>query len=467
MKKARHTPFYGIAYRLMLLYETKAVQRKRAEKTGSSCYEQTAGRYIEILHPGQRVIEKQREYYADKLALALIVLICGGIFAAVLAALASSEQHLVKGQYLEREQYGGGTKEEMLSAGIDGWQEAVEVEVRERKYLPKEAEMEMEKAKKEIPARILGKNESLDEVREPLQLIRALPGYPFSIEWKSDRYEIMDSSGKLREEKIKEEGELVKLTALLRYEEYESSLEFYIRVLPRQLTQEERLREALYESLKENEEASRTEKYMLLPSQIEGKTVVWKEKKDRIAIQVFFLALLASVLVFFAKDTELRKEIQKRERQMLMDYPDIVSKLALLLGAGMTLKAAWEKICSDYQKSRKKAEKRYAYEEMLITCYEMQSGVSLASAFEHFGKRCKAAAYLKLGSLLSQNIRIGAKGMLQMLQAEASLAFEERKNTAKKLGEEAGTRLLIPMFLMLGIVMLLLVFPACLSFQIS
>ena len=43
-------------------------------------------------------------------------------------------------------------------------------------------------------------------------------------------------------------------------------------------------------------------------------------------------------------------------------------------------------------------------------------------------------------------------------------AFEQRKNLAKKLGEEAGTKLLLPLFLMLGVVMIMMVVPAFLAF---
>jgi len=43
-------------------------------------------------------------------------------------------------------------------------------------------------------------------------------------------------------------------------------------------------------------------------------------------------------------------------------------------------------------------------------------------------------------------------------------AFELRKNLAKKLGEEAGTKLLLPLFMMLGVVMVMIVVPAFLSF---
>ena len=44
-------------------------------------------------------------------------------------------------------------------------------------------------------------------------------------------------------------------------------------------------------------------------------------------------------------------------------------------------------------------------------------------------------------------------------------AFEERKNLAKKSGEEAGTKMLFPMMMMFGIIIVIIMVPAFLSLQ--
>jgi tight adherence protein C len=51
-----------------------------------------------------------------------------------------------------------------------------------------------------------------------------------------------------------------------------------------------------------------------------------------------------------------------------------------------------------------------------------------------------------------------------LLSKEAELAMEQRKNLAKRLGEEAGTKLLLPMMLMLSIIMVLIIVPALIKF---
>ena len=103
---------------------------------------------------------------------------------------------------------------------------------------------------------------------------------------------------------------------------------------------------------------------------------------------------------------------------------------------------------------------------MKVTLNEMQSGVTEAESYERFGRRCKVQEYVKFGALLSQNLRKGTKGLVQLLRIDALQAFEERKTRARRLGEEAGTKLLLPMFLMLSVVLVIVVVPAFLSMQI-
>ena len=63
-----------------------------------------------------------------------------------------------------------------------------------------------------------------------------------------------------------------------------------------------------------------------------------------------------------------------------------------------------------------------------------------------------------------QNLKKGNKELLSVMQQEAKASFEERRNTARKLGEEAETKLLLPMIVMLAITMLIIIIPAYYSF---
>ena len=119
----------------------------------------------------------------------------------------------------------------------------------------------------------------------------------------------------------------------------------------------------------------------------------------------------------------------------------------------------------DYEMAQKqgKQKERAAYEEMRRTYYQMQSGMAEGEAYQEFGRRCRLQPYLKLSGLLEQNRRSGTKNMRSILQAEMTDALEQRKNLARRLGEEAGTRLLMPLFLMLGIIMVMIMVPAMMT----
>ena len=72
--------------------------------------------------------------------------------------------------------------------------------------------------------------------------------------------------------------------------------------------------------------------------------------------------------------------------------------------------------------------------------------------------------YMRFSSLITQNLRKGAEGILVILEKEAYESMTERKQAALRAGEKAGTKLLFPMILMLGLVMSIIMVPAFMSF---
>lgn len=238
-----------------------------------------------------------------------------------------------------------------------------------------------------------------------------------------------------------------------------------MQVNPVIYTHREKLRRRLEELLRVQEEQTGTREAMLLPDSVDSRKIVWKEIVEDGSGYLFILALFAACMLYLGRERELERKLEQRKKQLLLDYPEVVNKLALYMGAGMTIRNAFARMGEDYRRQQKERF-RYVYEEILITCYELQSGRSEREAYDHFGKRCQVQAYRKLSTLLSQNIRKGSNDLLYMLRQEADQAFAERKNMARKLGEEAGTKLLLPMMMMLCIVMVIIMIPAYFSFMI-
>lgn len=189
---------------------------------------------------------------------------------------------------------------------------------------------------------------------------------------------------------------------------------------------------------------------------------------------IMLLTGALAVGVYFALDRDLQKQIQSRKNRLLSEYPEFVSRLVLLLSAGMTMRSAMYQIAGDYDGTKTACKTTgggqggknvQIYEEIVYTCHELDSGIPEAAAYYHLGRRCGEQHYVRLCMLLSQNLKKGTAGLLSLLKAESADAFEERKRNARRLGEEAGTKLLLPMMIMLLIVMLIIMVPAFMSFS--
>ena len=210
----------------------------------------------------------------------------------------------------------------------------------------------------------------------------------------------------------------------------------------------------------QSEYDSRGEKVWSLPDEWQGKPINWQQETEDYSVAVWILAIATAILAYAMSDQDLHRQQEQRKKRMQRDYPDIVHKLVLYIGAGMTTRSAFQKIAGDFEQKKKEEDLRPAYKEMLYACRELHSGVSEASVYEHFGKRTGLQEYIRLSTLLTQNLKKGNSTLLERLREEADRAGEEQLQSCKRLGEEAGTKLLVPMVLMLLVVMVMIMIPA-------
>lgn len=340
--------------------------------------------------------------------------------------------------------------------------EEVDLEVQGRKYSKEEISELIIMAKTHIDSSILKDNKSKDQIGSDINLVEYIPDTDLYVAWELENYQLISRDGIVNNKEI-EDKIPTWVKAVISYYDLEVEYKIDLTVLPKVFTKEEEVYRRLKEELEKVDLDSASEETLILPSSIDDMEVYWKEKEDRSSLQLLLVGLLAAVLVFAAYDKDLYDKVEERNRQMLLDYPEIINKVTLLLGAGMPMANAWHKVVQDYKS--KKAGKRYAYEEMIITSNEILLGTSEITAYESFGRRVKLLPYLRFASLLSQNVKKGSGDLLRLLEIETMESLEERKELSKRIGEEAGTKLLFPMILMLLIVLIIIIIPAFLSFQ--
>lgn len=430
--------------------------------------EEKVSRDLERLYPngGCRL---RTDYYVRKLGLMLLVVLAGTVFGLLVKVRNDTGEHLAEKGEVRRGNYKEGEKEVLLEARVEGYGiKKLELTVSETELDRPAAEKLYGEFMEQLCSMALYQNESWDKVQSDLKLIGGIEGYPFAVSWESSRPEIISDTGAVME--LQGDGCQVTLTAAVTYRNWKWEKEIPVQVIPPDLTEDQRQEQELLQLLYDSERTDRTEDRFFLPEEWRGRPIVWRESVQENSFVFFVLALTAAAAVYFLSDKDLHEKAEHRKSLLKEEYPVLINKLVLFMGAGMTVRGVFMKIGEDYRSDRDAGQtgrkEHPAYEEILYTCHELQAGVSEGTALDHLGRRTGLQEYSRLCTQLTQNLKKGNKTLLRTLREEADRAMQERINLKRQSGEEAATKLLIPMVMMLAVVMVIIMIPAFSSFGI-
>ena len=331
----------------------------------------------------------------------------------------------------------------------------------------KTAESYFSQAEKEIDKTFFSEGEEASHVTKQVHMKTTYAKGFVKADWTLDQYDAVDVDGTIRESQLDSKGALVQASVTLTCEKYREEYTFSFHVYPKAMSQQEKVIHEIAADV-EQQSTQEGERYLTLPDQAAGVKLQWKEKKQHLVWKILFFEVLVLFLMAGIVLERKRTADHMKKEQMKLDYAEVVSKLLILLGAGMSLKQAWNRISAQYfdKRQKKQIKERYVYEEMLITNHEILDGESERLAYQKFGERVDLGEYQRLIRILLQNLQTGSRGLCKLLEQESENALEERKAMTCKLGEEAGTKMLLPLMIMLGIVIAIIMVPAMLSFQV-
>ena len=424
-------------------------------------------KHLEQLHPGQNSEALLEEYFCKKAVRSLIVCLAGMLLGAAVHISAAMRNTLKEG-YLPRGDYGEDVTRWELMAKISDkegashvtWGEKrFSVDVSPRALTDEECKELLADFLDGLPQWILqgsqemaGKqNLSLDKVTEDLNLVDRYGEYPFVVEWRSDRPEVLASTGTVFGV---EKAEPVTLRALITYDNRSWDESLDVVVVPKELSAEEQFGRGLETLLRESEQNDRKGDRWYLPESFQGQEITWQMERQSTAVLLIFGSFGAALLIFVMADKDLYDELLEKRKAHKARYPDLVAKLTLYLGAGLTVRSAFQRMAGEYEA------------EIGFVCRQLQAGISEATAYEQLGKRTGVQEYIRLSTLLTQNLKKGSGDLLKRLREETKRAENEKIQTCKKLAEEASTKLLVPMVLFLVVVMVMVMLPAFLSVEI-
>lgn len=419
---------------------------------------------------GMKISKKQKKQMVLVLFV-VVLLFCGMLLKELFAAKTAIEEGLLRGRSQTDV-----LQETFVLEGADGSRQEVDVTVYPRALSESEQKHCIEKAIEELEDVYLGENDSPEQVYQDLIFPTVLCNGLVVADYTTSHPQLIWEDGSV-DEHI--DGQVVSIQATLSCQETVVEYLFSVKVVEPILSKEEQEKQMIADAIAWSEENSRDKERFLLPKTILGQPVTWHKKLGAEPFYILLLGIVAVIAMTQKAKQEERKCRERRERQLLMEYPQMVTQLALLMGSGMNLTTAWERMVRRYlaehesqkttsavMKSRfsKPPVKQLYLEEMVHTYVQIRDGMGSRQALEEFASRVCLASYRKMIALLLQNMDKGNRELVSLLDAEAQHAIDAQRNCIRRQGEEAGTKLLFPMLLLFVMVLVIVMVPAVLSF---
>ncbi|RCX20430.1 type II secretion system protein F (GspF) [Fontibacillus phaseoli] len=168
------------------------------------------------------------------------------------------------------------------------------------------------------------------------------------------------------------------------------------------------------------------------------------------------MGAVLAVLLPAALISDLHRKVVRREREVLLELPEFLNRIILLVGAGSTVQQA---IKHSLERAKEKAE-HPLYRELLQMQREWESGYSFQQAMEGFSKRCGIQEVSAFTTAVLLNFRRGGNDFVLALRDLSRSLWERRKAVSKTLGEQASSKLVFPMVLLFLVVVILVGAPA-------
>jgi len=168
------------------------------------------------------------------------------------------------------------------------------------------------------------------------------------------------------------------------------------------------------------------------------------------SLPMLLLGALLTGLIAWYLDEKFNDLLEERRDLLLSDFPQMLSKMALLVNSGMTVREAWKKISENSE--------RPLYQEMKLTVQEMQNGVMELDAYMNFSERCSIKEIRRFAATMAQAMTKGNEEIAVFLRTLSDEMWEQKKNLIKRKGEAANSKLLIPTaMIFIGILIMIIV----------
>lgn len=418
---------------------------------------------IEKLYPPGQWLEGKRRYLSMKMGAVYLILVVG-VFLSVAIGKDFSSSHPLD-NVVSRPEFGEDAQEMELAYKVNSWEGIVEghLPIVIAPRLPEEGDRVayLESLYTPLLYKMIGEGGRADFVEDHLNFEATPFDTPVEVTYQPLTNDYIDHQGKLRFERMKlNQGYQAQVMVEMSLEEdvFLATYDLTVVKTPMSITEEVG---QLEDRMVISDEA------IILPENLSENmgTIDWIAPTKGVWVgKLLAGTLLFALLGHSIARVRLTLMLEKHREAILYDFPKLVSQLTMLITAGMTFKRAWFKIVEDYKK--RSDAPRPLYEEMVVATAQMRNGLPEKEALEAFGRRTENREVMRMTTILIQNLKLGGNALAAALNQLSSEAWDIRINTARIQGEKASTRLLIPLGISFGALLLIILGSTLMSLKL-
>lgn len=172
--------------------------------------------------------------------------------------------------------------------------------------------------------------------------------------------------------------------------------------------------------------------------------------------------IVFTFVLTIAQAKSLNTKVKKRKEDIIIELPEFVNKVILLVNAGDTVQGAFQKCL---QKNRKRIHTSPWYYELNEAMNKLSTNATFQDVMKELNLRCSVQEVSVFTTTIMMNYRRGGKQLVDSLQDLSKNLWEKRKTITKIKGEEASSKMLFPLMIVFVAVMMLIIYPAVASFM--
>lgn len=168
-------------------------------------------------------------------------------------------------------------------------------------------------------------------------------------------------------------------------------------------------------------------------------------------------AFAGMVVVGYLPYDGLNARAQKRKEAIDRDFPNVLSKMALLMTAGMNVPKALEETANSNDTT--------IYLELQKAVKEIHQAASVETALVHMQCRCSNKYLDKMVSVISKSYVEGNANLADNLREINAECWLDKKHNSRRMSEAVQNKLFIPTMLMFVGILVVIMIPAMSGFN--